>query len=174
MTGEENIELKSSDNITIEMIRLISKITVVFNKEQLDEGTTIAIKNISLKNVPSVCSLLSNNKPVTIGEISETGDYIDFNLEPSAHEQATPLYLFENMQGDIGPALVESQKSPGESSPFCSYIEIKADYINKAREGIIKYRFYLGNNITNNFDVRRNTWYQLYVVFKEDAINEVS
>jgi len=174
MAGEKLFNLTSSGQITIEMIRLLSKITVVFNKEQLDEGTAVTIRDIRLRNVPSFCCLFSENKPETPSQISEYGDFIDSNLEPSDHPYATPLYMFENMQGDIGYTTNESQKSPGESYPVCSYIEIRADYINEAREGIIKYRFYLGNNITNNFDVIRNKWYQLNVIFREDAINEVS
>ncbi len=174
MAGEKLFNLTSSGSITIEIIRLLSKITVVFNKEQLDDGTTVTIRDIRLRNVPSFCCLLSENKPETPSQISEYGDFIDANLEPADHPYATPLYMFENMQGDIGYTTDESQKSPGESHSVCSYIEIRADYINKAREGIIKYRFYLGNNITNNFDVIRNKWYQLNVIFREDAINEVS
>ncbi|MDD3033330.1 MAG: Ig-like domain-containing protein [Bacteroidales bacterium] len=174
MAGEKCFNLTNSGSITIEMIRLLSKITVVFNKEQLDEGTNVTIRDIRLRNVPSFCRLLSDNTPVTSSDISEYGDFIDANLEPSDHPYATPLYMFENMQGDIGYTTNESQKSPGDSYPVCSYIEISADYTNEVREGIIKYRFYLGNNITNNFDVIRNKWYQLNVVFREDAINEVS
>lgn len=174
MAGEKCLNLKSSGSVTIEMRRLLSKVTVVFNKNQLDEGTTVTIRDISLRNVPSFCCLFSDNKPLTSSDISEYGDFINANLEPADHQYATPLYMFENKQGDIGFATNESQKSPGESYPVCSYIEIRADYTNEAREGIIKYRFYLGNNITNNFDVIRNKWYQLNVIFREDAINEVS
>jgi uncharacterized protein YjdB len=174
MAGEKCLNLKSSGSVTIEMRRLLSKVTVVFNKNQLDEGTTVTIRDISLRNVPSFCCLFSDNKPLTSSDISEYGDFINANLEPADHQYATPLYMFENRQGDIGYAGNESQKSPGESYPVCSYIEIRADYTNEAREGVIKYRFYLGNNITNNFDVVRNKWYQLNVIFREDAINEVS
>jgi uncharacterized protein YjdB len=174
MAGEKCFNLTSSGPITIEMIRLLSKITVVFNKEQLNEGTTVTIRDIRLRNVPSFCCLFSENKPETPSQISEYGDFIDENLEPFDHPYATPLYMFENMQGDIGYTTNESQKSPGESYSVCSYIEIRANYTNEAREGIIKYRFYLGNNITNNFDIIRNKWYQLNVIFREDAINEVS
>lgn len=174
MAGEKCLNLTNSGLVTIEMTRLLSKITVVFNKEELDEGTTVSIRDIRLRNVPSFCRLFSDNQPIKSSEISEYGDFIDSNLEPSGHLYATPLYMFENKQGDIGFATNESQKSPGESYPVCSYIEIRADYTNEAREGIIKYRFYLGNNITNNFDVVRNKWYQLNVIFREDAINEVS
>lgn len=174
LAGEITLNLKNGDDIQIEMIRLISKITVVFNKDQLDEETSVTIRNISLKNVPTTCRLLSENTPETVGEISEYGDFIDTGLEPCSHENATPLYMFENMQGTIGSATVESLKSPGGAAPLCSYIEIKADYLNKAKQGVVKYRFYLGNNITNNFDVQRNIWYRLNVFFKEDAINEVS
>lgn len=174
MVGEKCINLTNSGLITIEMRRLLSKVTVVFNKEGLDEGTSLIIREIRLRNVPSSCRFFSDNKPLTSSEISQYGDSIDANLEPSCHQEATPLYLFENKQGDIGSAANESQKSPGESYPVCSYIEIRADYTNVAREGVLKYRFYLGNNITNNFDVVRNKWYQLNVIFREDAINEVS
>jgi hypothetical protein len=118
--------------------------------------------------------ILRQNKPVFSDEINEYGETITESLEPQSHTTATPLFMFENTQGTIGGATVESEKNPGNSAPFCSYIEIKANYTSQYRSGKIKYKFYLGNNVINNFDIHRNVWYQLNVSFRGSAINEIS
>ena len=172
--GKTYYKIEPGKSISIDMERLVSKITVLFDKKDLDPNTTIDIESISLRNVPSGCKFLRPNKPVFSDEINEYGETITESLEPQSHTTATPLFMFENMQGTIGGATVESEKNPGNSAPFCSYLEMKANYTSQYRSGKIKYKFYLGNNLINNFDIHRNVWYQLNVIFRGSAINEIS
>ena len=172
--GKTYCKIEPGKSISIDMERLVSKITVFFDKNDLDPNTTIEVESISLRNVPLGCKLLRQNKPLISDEICEYGESITENLEPQSHATAIPLLMFENMQGTIGEATVESEKDPGNSALFCSYIEMKANYTSQYRSGKIKYKFYLGNNIINNFDIHRNVWYQLNVIFRGSAINEIS
>lgn len=103
-----------------------------------------------------------------------------------ADEQVQPLYLFENRQGEksISTPAEPGRDQTGKTVPpiaGCgSYIEVLADYYYTSKvdggnppqidqsflTGTITYRFYLGNNITNDFNVDRNKHYQLTLLLK--------
>lgn len=102
-----------------------------------------------------------------------------------ADENVRPLFMFENKQGEgkisyPNPGYVGKDEAgktpPSGKKDYCSYIEVKATYYYNSTHdsgtdkptnlpsylsGEITYRFYLGNNVTTNFDVERNKHYQL-------------
>lgn len=99
---------------------------------------------------------------------------------------AISLYLFENAQGkgkdkaqsqdgqiiDF-PEPVENDLKTGwkDKMPFGSYIEVTAVYRNSntASVGEIKYRFMLGEDIKDDYNVIRNTHYKLTLCFVGDG-----
>lgn len=101
---------------------------------------------------------LTSEKNITVG-----GHGNDVNI--------VPLFMFENKQGEYGSNGDEIKKDPDpKKKDFCSYLEVSADYLytpqnpgenQKYISGPIKYRLYLGGNITNDFNVIRNTHYQV-------------
>ena len=89
-----------------------------------------------------------------------------------------PLFICENMQGVDNSITDEKGKVPSDNNqrPTCSYIEVMADYnyykeldnaenipsgIPSMLTGTITYRFYLGENVSNDFNIARNKHYQL-------------
>ena len=141
MAGETSSNLVKGGGVSITLNRLISKVTVLFDKSSLSGGTSINITKIELKNVATQCMFLATNTINSASYIGVSGDYLIGNLEPSAHSTATPLFLFENMQGNIGSAGVEKDKNPGAAQPYCSYVAITANYNKHAKNGTLKYRF---------------------------------
>ena len=141
----------------------------------LADRNSVKITKIELKNVPSICKYLINN---TINSTSYiiNGDVLESVVDLSATDGLFyDLYMFENMQGYLGLANLEKDKNPGSKSNVCSYAELTATYNSPLRTGTVKYKFYLGTNITNNFDVARNTNYRISVRFTSDGgINENS
>lgn len=101
---------------------------------------------------------LTSEKNITVG-----GHGNDVNI--------VPLFMFENKQGEYGSNGDEIKKDPDpKKKDFCSYLEVTADYLytpkiagvdQKYISGPIKYRLYLGENITNDFNVNRNKHYQV-------------
>lgn len=98
-------------------------------------------------------------------------------------ENVTPLFMFENLQGTMdnndestgnNPLTPEITKEPDAGKEdVCSYIELEASYRYTPQNsdqqyisGPIKYRLYLGSNITDNFDVERNMHYQVTLTLK--------
>lgn len=107
------------------------------------------------------------------------GEYLDY-----------ALFLYENIHNSgFGaqdgretwkrPAGVDADKDKlkaylDKDGCTCSYLEVEAIYRNTDDHayGTIKYRFLLGENITDNFDVKRNTHYQITLTLSGTAATE--
>lgn len=170
---------------TVNLERLTAKVTVVIEKKGLEASTLINVRSIQLKNVPLVYSYIAPNSPTTTSTTFVNGDNItvnDGNLEPVdpsgnnlPHNYATPLYMVENIQGTRAlPTNVPGEECTSSKTQIplypsqCSYIEVVCEYRTTLptgeRDGLVTYRVYLGvdnnGNHWNNFDVKRNIWYQ--------------
>ncbi len=161
-------------SLIIPLTRIFSKITYVFDKSNLDPQVDVIIKKIQLKNTPTECSFFSVNTP-NIWQIAHSGDALEGgNLEPLNHDEALPLYMFENRQGTIGTSYTPIDKNPGYKADICTFVEITADYNSPYKTGTIIYKNYLGLNTTNNFDIIRGNHYKETIVFNGTSINEIS
>lgn len=103
-------------------------------------------------------------------------------LDPAGPvDENTPvaLYFMENMQGTAEPRTAHADDPTGEDFKkdgvlFGTYVEVEGYYVNsdpapgKAPEGKIIYRFMLGQNITDDFNVERSRHYKLTLRFKGD------
>lgn len=100
-----------------------------------------------------------------------------------------PLVLFENWHGEgFGSyGAIEQEKRPAAAvgippelldgyTRACSYLELEAEYHDYQgpvqQHGTVRWRIFLGANITDNFDVERNTYYRLTLNLRNGAIDE--
>ena len=97
-------------------------------------------------------------------------------------ETERALFFYENMQGEgknkKQDPMCMGKKEKGDDGykddkPYGTYVEVKAYYISKNPDrmgmGEIVYRFMLGKNTDENFDVERNHHYKLTLKFKNYA-----
>ena len=110
------------------------------------------------------------------------GDFLtDEDVEKLNDGEAVTLYFIENLQGELLP----SNTDPGKKIPSslealesglssrCTYVEITADVITAdARYTDGKYRFYMGQNETTDFSIRRNTMYDVSLDFTQNMVCE--
>lgn len=95
--------------------------------------------------------------------------------------ETVSLCFVENLQGELLPDNTDRKKKipsclemmkPGLSR-CCTYIEITADINTRsAKYKDAKYRFYLGQNETTDFSIRRNTLYDVTLDFTQNMVNE--
>ena len=176
MRGKTEPQMLTSDQqVTIELTRCVAKIRLKADYSQLYEDVNIEVNSIQLKNAPKQTTIFTENK------ILEASGSIDGEIiySPSATllENGTDFYQFENMQGTLLPQNTSQQEKqwPQESiyNKLCSYIELNAAYSSPRKYGEILYRFYLGNDMLTNFDIKRNTQLNITVNFKNDgAVDE--
>ena len=176
---------EGSGSVTLSLKRIYSMISVSVNTEGLTDRTITPTK-VSLHHVPSKGMLFSSNK---IPANPEASDYIakaeelDFS-EPvnnvSSLKDGKVFFMYENMQPN-GKCLeengkyVEAYKTPAslgstptkdaasvENDKTCSYIRVEANYSDTdGNKGTIVYRFFLGRDAYENFEVERNLHYKV-------------
>ena len=153
------------------LYRNIAKITVeLINKE----GSDLTIKSVNIKNVPGSALYADAlykepGIPVNIPEApypqSQSVDFFDYELDnvnvAAGETKSLVWYLPRNIRGnvsDVTSADLKNKYAPESAT----YIEIFAVTGNG---GLYRYRFYLGENATTNFDVVPNRHYKLPITF---------
>lgn len=226
--------------VTIGLKRLAAMITLKMDGSQLKKGVVISLTDVTLRNVPSQCTIGPGNEAKDFStDISAYGDRLDgsggklvgdetFKMGGFGKEYGyltsigghypmnddgtvtdfrddtvQPLFLFENMKGTAPEPTDETMKRPeyvamgetdakiiaGEIAKYnekglCSYIEVNATYTqfeldananilpNIVQRGTATWRFFLGKNETTDFNVERNTNYQLTLTLSDTGISE--
>lgn len=93
---------------------------------------------------------------------------------------ATSYYLLESCFGDLLPNnrdawnKVPSQLSSGLNPPYVEIAGLLAYQDNSGTQIPVKYRFYLGQNATRNFDVVRNTVCTVTLQLRDDNVESGS
>ena len=176
MSGKTDpLLLDSATAITVYLTRCVAKVNLKADYSQLSSDVEITVNSVELKNVPSKMSLFKENR-ILSPDISITGDT---RYAPTTEDLAKGItfYQFENMQGTLLP---DNNSQTGKVWPegslyskVCSYLELQATYSSPRKTGNILYRFYLGNDMLKNFDIKRNTQLNITVNFKGDgAVDE--
>ena len=162
-------------------------------KTDMSEKVQLNITNVYVRNLPRKYSLLPvKNILKTSG--TEDNDVFSGKVEQvNQGEDLYEFYMFENVQGNINKGNKDSKlKSPFEGdlpshkSNFendyskwdtkwatktpCTYIEVEGTYAiwksdTQYGAGKIHYRFFLGANTVDNFDIERNTHYKVELRF---------
>ncbi len=164
-------QLSGKGDIVVPLTRAVSKITLKADYSGLDDGVSITVDNVSLCNIPKEVVLFGENRVVSADGAVEGESRDGLNREEL--QMGISFYQFENLQGDllVGNVSQKEKVWPQGSlyASTCSYVEMKGRYISPVKEGEIVYRFYLGNDMLSNFDVKRNTHYILTVNFSGDG-----
>jgi len=115
-------------------------------------------------------------------EMARSGDALTLeDLEHLNAGEAVPLYFVENLQGVLLPDNKDKKKKiPSRLDLIedgiagrCTYIEITADVLTPAaRYSDAKYRFYMGQDQTSDFNIKRNTLYNVTLDFTQNMVNE--
>lgn len=185
------IEITSDGDYYAKVVPPYSKITFKVQNEigtDFKEKVSLSINKISVKNLPTMYSYLP--KKITDVQLTQ-GEQL---LKGDASELASSydFYMYENIQGIINggntnpikKSPLEGDLAPERDTPWeyerwnqrwqgktpCSYIELEGQYAiwkaeDKVGSGKIHYRFFLGENSFNNFDIKRNYHYVVTLAF---------
>lgn len=145
-------------------------------------GTTLAV----IDNMPNLPESVYNPN-TSVGK-----HYIDDDGRPDySQNDVLPLFLFENqhLAGFGGDNEDEKKKLPKNvtstnveeithTTRNCSYLKITAQYIKTDDTGkvlfggMVNFKFFLGENITNDFDVKKNKYYYITLSLSGNAVTE--
>lgn len=173
-----------SDRIVLHMERLMAKISLKIDRSRLSEDVTMNVVAARIGNCPKSVNIYGPSKvsehdqcfPVGFSR----GEFETTPLNTAGHDKISgevDLYMLENMQGDIVPALASDQEKvfPPEDPRYgtCSYVELELEYMSDSKYSStknLKYRFYLGDG-RNNLDVERNCRYSIVVRPEDDGLS---
>ena len=178
MSGKSSLQtLTDGQTLVIDLTRCISKIIIKADYSQLNSDVSISVKSIQLKNIPKQINIFKDSKVISSTD-AFNGDVIS-NPTASQLSSGISLYQFENRQGTLMPnngnQVNKVWDDSNQYSKICSYLEMQAEYSSPRKRGTMLYRFYLGKDMTSNFDVVRNTQYNITVNFSGDgAVDENS
>lgn len=131
----------------VELTRALAQVSATVTNST---GGKLTISTMQLKNVPNVLKVA----PTESGTYPATsGTYLDY---PTTSSLSATWLVAENCRG-TGSGRYETEKTAAAvtGGDKATYLEIKGTY-----NGIgATYRFYLGGNNTNDYNVKRNTMY---------------
>lgn len=171
MNGSVKLTNQSeTEGIAIPLHRNVAKIDVTITNKA---GSGVNIKKARLCNVPSRISYADQ---MVKGSSVENATYITlqdeiWNPQTQENDEVMNLmyYIPRNMQGTVenssGIALQKNRNVPTSAT----YLEIIAE--DATDKSALRYRFYLGKNMVDNFDIEPNHHYSLPIVIssKGDA-----
>lgn len=156
----------------IEIRRLMARITLHYKFEV----ENYQLQGLKLLNVNSTIRLANPPKNTT-EDTYATLETIDFEGPDSNNFYSATWYVAQNCQGTIESILSENQryykivdkKTSGDAPPLGTQIEAWAYPIIASATGEYAiYQMYVGNNNTNNFDVKPNHFYNLRTTINAD------
>lgn len=179
----EDILIGEDSQITLELERMMAKISLRIDRSRLSEGVDININSIRIGNYPKYAYATAESKVTGSYDCLPSGFYLSGSQCISLNRSGqgglsgeVSLYMLENMQGDFPWEIGEDEEKVFDDddprASVCSYIEIEADYRSDthfSRTGLI-YRFYLGDGL-DNLDVERNCHYHITVSPEDDGLS---
>lgn len=174
---EGNVPNKLS---AITLYRISSRININYISEDVSsvqDGVRFKITSVQLKSVPTTFSFISNpvnslvysppsviDYPITTGsKTGVSGESYSIG-EYSGH---VTYYMPENIAG-VNSSVVSQYLKPLYAPDKSTWLEIKGEGIgNDGRlNEYATFRFYLGNNLTSNYNINANTQYNITLRFK--------
>jgi hypothetical protein len=187
MAAMEEVLITEDCLITMELQRLMAKISLRMDRSRLDGDVEMNVRSARIGNCPRYVMPFTDSRIKNEDDSFPTGFLLNdlqtadlnYSVEKALGKEVS-LYMFENMQGRADSYVTnDSGKVFDKNDPrsrICSFIELEIEYLSDKKasgaKGLI-YRFYLGED-RNSFDVIRNTHYHITVTPENDGLNEDS
>ena len=189
MTADSGlIRIGTETRISLRLIRLMSKISLRFDRSALNDDVDMKVMSVKIGNCPKSAKSFGSSKAdrpdecFSVGFLRDADECRPLNeIAQSGISKEISVYMLENMQGRFSEAEIknDSEKIIDAYDPrtqVCSYIEISMDYLSEDWRSVgtgLIYRFYLGED-RNNLDVERNCHYRITVRPENDGLSEDS
>ena len=172
--------------VRVPLVRTMARIDLLLDRTKLDSDVTFQVTSVHVGNGPSSVTLFGDSRAEGASQVFQNGFTLEGRQVQALNIDQSPgvsgrvsVYLPENLQGDLLSTDDETAKSfsEGPYGQVCSYLEIRGSYHSdswhtRAGEPLV-YRFYLGDG-PGNFDVYRNTAYQVTVHLEGTGLEEDS
>lgn len=171
MAGSLEYTTNSGGSTSIPVKRLLAKVTLNITCNW--PGGSISRASICQAND----RLLPFGTSAILSGSHQANACCDYQLDLSGNSQSVVLYVPENIQGNSAtPINASFKKSPDWSAWVDANLDrftyLEVEIIGSGLyQGHMVYRHLLGNNATNNFDIRRNCSYTWSLRYNEDDLS---
>lgn len=171
-------------SVDIEMERLFAKLVLTIDHSGLAGTQLEGFRNGSVHIRQSNCVLRpfspEGSRALSQADIIPVSDY-ESTMENGQNREVV-FYVPENLQGTLMPGNTDPsekdiegvEEACGDSgvSALLSYLEFRGrlDGAQLGFDGEVVYRFFLGRNATDNFDVERNSELRVSLGFRPESI----
>lgn len=171
MSGRENFSVKKGEVVTVEMRRVVAKVTVLCNYDNLNSNVQLKINSIKICNIPKEVKYFGQSFAQRASDVIEGDCYMKGDLG-SVTTTGVDFYTFENYQeAELTGATTNKDKAE-MLTPLqlktCSYIQLEYEFTDSRKFGTIRYLFYLGKSMEDVI-VERNNHYTATVFFNGNA-----
>ena len=183
--GTEDILIGSHSSISMNLERLMAKISLRMDRSRLDPDVRMDVISARIGNCPRNTKVFQTNSlsgkedSFSLGFIRREGECQVLNSENGNRLSGyLSLYMLENMQGEISEDEIEDcEKVFADNDPrrnTCSYIEMEFSYSSEKMYSLDKgliYRFYLGED-SSNLDIERTCHYRISICPEGDGLSD--
>ena len=173
MNGFQKIKA-STDTLNVTLYRNIAKLKLTLNNV---DGSKLTIKSVQLKNIPTKMDYFFQLKSDSINSDSINIPYYpelnkctrinydreELNLGPDQKQELIyylPCHLMRTTKSS-------SDRTKGDYAPnYATYVELYGVSTDTESQKIVRYQFYLGDNMTNDYNIRPNYYYDVPLTFK--------
>ena len=169
-------DLDEQGRFNIVAKRLFAKETVIIDHSGLDGGIsgdyfrngTLCLRQVNCRMHP----FIENVRAAGTEDILASSDY--YSVMDNGNNASFVLYLPENMQGTGGGSATAKtpDNAPSGRGSLVTYIELKGtlDKTAGGYGGNLMYRFCLGGNNSTDYNVKRNTSYEVSLGFDAGSV----
>lgn len=183
MTGSWIGEIKSNTDgsspvvATIQMERTVARIDLTV-KAVLRNGESFRVSSVRLYNIPDKMWLAgASGDPFPTGGFALLDAYGD-NTTAGNPPVSVTWYMPENRRG-LGTAISSTDKTAANLNAVAAgqgdkatYVEIVGDYVSGGTTYAAVYRNYLGGNSVTDYNIRRNSAYDITITIRGKNITD--
>ena len=166
-------QIADGNKLNVQFTRLVGRFDIVVNQAGLSLWSFTAT-SLALRGVSTVTPFSTKSKATSASVLADAASSAD--LAELNRGGATHYYPLENCYGNLLSAGTSSwNKIPGNiaTDAYPTYVEIggtlrMTDGSNLEKD--VTYRFYLGENASNNFDVERNVTHTVTLMLTDASV----
>lgn len=137
--------------------RIDLKVKNASDEDKLD------IKSVSCFNINSELTYFGEDDKATASTVVDEGDFLSASdLSVLSKGGTVSFYAPENMQGTMDNPTYDYKIKKSESG-LCTYVKIEGTYESQCASYLLKYIFYLGEDLYTSFNIKRNKSYDLHL-----------
>ncbi len=147
MTHQSTFSIGTTNSLDILFERAVARIDLRVDVT----SAAVNIERVKLVNVPKCSRLFSN------GNTPSSQELMTYEYRICGNGSMPSFYMLENLAGVSSQITSEKDKTQSNAPSTASYIEIEGT----TSSAWVTYRIYLGRNNTSDFNIERNTIYDV-------------